>query len=373
MQQKVTKIPTLIETNYAKSVWCDEILNGIGKKRYSVISFDDLGKYEENSVVVVIGTTNSFFKNAVRACRKRNLRALLVGAEFTDFGNRASSIKTDRIDAISSFVKYLHSNKRDKIALFGIDKFSAKDLEKKEAFIETMKELDLPKPHKHIYYYNENFQNTLNDIFKNISDYNSVICSNDYFAVAFIIEAAKRGVSVPDDIFVTGYGNTYIGEKICPSLTTIAPKYYELGRQASRIYAHLADNADITSLELFIDYDMIIRKSTDNRTLTKSRHDEIFEADPNINNMFDDKEVKPIIGLDSILSLPDKSLIKILDSISNDESYNYIAEKLYLSDSAFRYKLNKIFGFTGASSKKELKELRDSITLENYDIEHTND
>ena len=373
MQQKVAKIPTLIESNYAKSVWCNEVLNGIGKKRYSVISFDDLGKYEENHVVVVIGTTNSFFGDAVRACRKRNLRPLLVGAEFSDFGNRTSSIKTDRIDAISSLVKYMHSNQRDKIALFGIAKFSAKDLEKKEAFIETMKELDLPKPHKHIYYYNEDFQSTLNNFFKNISDYNSVICSNDYFAVALVIEAAKRGVSVPDDIFITGYGNTYIGEKIYPSITTIAPKYYELGRQASKIYAHLADNTDITSLELFIDYDVIIRKSTDYRTLTKSNHDEIIEFDPLTSSMFDDKDVKPIIGLDSILSLPDKTLIKILDSISNDESYNYIAEKLYLSDSAFRYKLNKIFGFTGVSSKRDLKELRDSITLEDYDNEYTND
>ena len=152
MQQKNLRIPILVEKSYLKSIWCKEILQGIGKQKYTLISFDELEGFSENHAIVIIGSTNHFFKKAIYECRKRSLRSVLVGAEFADFDSRISSIKTNRKAAIASLVQYCNYYGRKKTALFGISKYSSMDLEKRDAFIEASDNIGISDARKNIFY-----------------------------------------------------------------------------------------------------------------------------------------------------------------------------------------------------------------------------
>ena len=136
-----------------------------------------------------------------------------------------------------------------------------------------------------------------------------------------------------------------------------------MGIHTEKIYSHLAGNPDITSLELLLGYDIIVRESTANMKLCKNLIPRDTISETAFNSMFDDEYMNPVLTLDAIIGSSDKSLFKIIDAIARGESYSSIAERLYLSDSAFRYKLNKIFNITNTSSKNELKQLRNSINL----------
>ena len=226
---KISKILVLAEKNYQKSVWCNKILDGIGKKNFNLISLEDLSGLNENDVVAVIGSTNHFLKKSILMCSENNLRCIVVGAEISDFYGRVSSIKVNRSAAVTSLVHYFNHLKRHKCALLGVNSFSNIDMEKKDAFLSAYHSLYGNDASDFVFYCDDSVDTCVKKLLGRIADFDAVICSNDYFAVRFITEAKKLGIEAGRDVFVSGYGNSYIGEKITPSVTTVAPKYFEMG------------------------------------------------------------------------------------------------------------------------------------------------
>lgn len=60
----------------------------------------------------------------------------------------------------------------------------------------------------------------------------AILCPTDVVAAGAVFECSRRGLRVPDDIAVAGWGDYDIGRQISPSLTTIAPYSDEIGRNA---------------------------------------------------------------------------------------------------------------------------------------------
>ncbi len=59
----------------------------------------------------------------------------------------------------------------------------------------------------------------------------AIVCYNDFMAFTVMSELAARGISVPEQIAVTGCDNLEFGQHISPSLTTVTFPTYELGEQ----------------------------------------------------------------------------------------------------------------------------------------------
>ncbi|MBE7038528.1 MAG: LacI family transcriptional regulator [Ruminococcaceae bacterium] len=360
---KTSRILVVAEKNYQKSVWCSKILEGIEKKNFNLISLEDLSNLNENDVVAIIGSTNHFLRKSILMCNEKKLRCVVVGAEISDFEYPISSIKVSRKSAVTSLVHYFNHLKRVNCALLGVNSFSNIDMEKKDAFLSSYRALYNKDAINNVFFSDDGVKECVNKLLNNVSSFDSVICSNDYFAVCFITEAKKLGIKIPDDILVAGYGDSYIGEKITPSLTTVAPKYFEMGTQTRKVYHYLLENPSVKSIEVLVDYDIIVRESTDKKEFKLDYHTDMSNFEPCHISIFDDENLKKIMGMDFILESYDKTLSMILDGIYNDIPYGALAEKLYLSDSALRYKLNKIFTYTNTKSKSELKKLIETLNL----------
>ena len=360
---KNAKIPAVVEKIHQKFVWYTEILNGIGKQKIEILSLEELEFFPENSVIPVVCSTKHFLEKTVSICKNYKLRPVAVGTEFADFDSRISSIKTNRKDAVSGLVRYCKSLGRDRIAMLGVNNFSNIDTEKRNAFVETLRTTDGIDASKDVYCSDDGAEKCIDFLLDNMSRYNAVMCANDYFAAAFIIKATERGIRVPDDVIVTGYGNSVIGGKLSPSITTVAPKYLEIGRQVRKIYSYLTDNPEVTSLELLVAYDVIVRESTGGQEFEPGGYIRTANFEPCINSIFNDEMLRGIVGIDTVLSYDDDTMKMILKGIAEDVPYNALAEKLYLSDSAFRYKLNKIFNLANIQSKSELKRVLNTLNL----------
>ena len=362
---KSSKIPIIAEENYLKSSWCGETLEGIGRQKYEIVAPSAVKNFSKNSVVTIIGTTNHFLKKSITECIENSLRPIVVGTEIADVDSRISTIKTNRKAAVTSLLKYFKSAGRNDVALLGVNEHSTVDSEKKEAFAETYSALYNKDASENIYYNRTNAEGCVNSLLSDISLYNGVICSNDYFAVLFISSAHKKGVKIPKDVFAAGYGNSFIGESITPTVTSVAPKYREMGTQARKAYYYLTDTPSVSSVSILVDYDIIVRESTQNIKFENNCSIISNSFEPCTHTIFDDDQISKIIGLDSVFGSSDISLTMILKGIVSGVSYSALAEKLYLSDSAFRYKLNKIFALTHTKSKNELKDLLNDLNLKN--------
>ncbi|WP_027728769.1 substrate-binding domain-containing protein [Treponema sp. C6A8] len=61
----------------------------------------------------------------------------------------------------------------------------------------------------------------------------AVVCANDYIALAVMKICEERGVKVPDQIKVIGYGDTAWGKTVVPSITTVRSNAEQVGFEAA--------------------------------------------------------------------------------------------------------------------------------------------
>jgi LacI family gluconate utilization system Gnt-I transcriptional repressor len=69
-----------------------------------------------------------------------------------------------------------------------------------------------------------------------------LVCASDIFATGAMLEAERRGLRVPDDLAITGFGDFELSARLNPGLTTVATPDLEIGRRAGELLlARIAD------------------------------------------------------------------------------------------------------------------------------------
>lgn len=103
-------------------------------------------------------------------------------------------------------------------------------------------------------------------LLKHQGDIDAVFAVSDLSAVGAVMECQRRGIKVPDDLAVAGFGDFEIGAQIIPSLTTVHVDCVGIGERTgqlllsllSRSSASLADEHQIIDLG----FELIERQST---------------------------------------------------------------------------------------------------------------
>lgn len=87
--------------------------------------------------------------------------------------------------------------------------------------------------------------------------------SNDNMAAGAILEAANRGIRIPEQCAVAGFGDFPISAKLMPALTTIRVPRFEIGRLAAdTILARLGEiNAAVPERPEALPYELVARAS----------------------------------------------------------------------------------------------------------------
>jgi diguanylate cyclase (GGDEF)-like protein len=92
--------------------------------------------------------------------------------------------------------------------------------------------------------------------------FDALVCANDYMAIAAIDELIRRGISVPDDIAVTGFDNINLAQYHIPSLTTVNQPLGSMARVAFEwLYDLVANGKRGEETIRFVPAQMIVRQS----------------------------------------------------------------------------------------------------------------
>ena len=79
----------------------------------------------------------------------------------------------------------------------------------------------------------------------------SIVCANDYMAIALISALKLRGIRVPDDIAVSGFDGTPEGKQFIPHLTTATREREDIAEKAISLLVSL-DSGEEPNTELFV-------------------------------------------------------------------------------------------------------------------------
>jgi LacI family transcriptional regulator len=90
----------------------------------------------------------------------------------------------------------------------------------------------------------------------------AVMAANDLLAIGAIRAARELGLSVPDDVIVTGMDDTELGRVFLPSLTSVSLGSAERGRAAAELMLGLSQDPDQPARQVTVGPDLIVREST---------------------------------------------------------------------------------------------------------------
>ncbi|MEU1973097.1 LacI family DNA-binding transcriptional regulator [Microbacterium sp. NPDC019599] len=88
-----------------------------------------------------------------------------------------------------------------------------------------------------------------------------LVCASDIFATGAILEAQRRGLAVPGDIAITGFGDFEISRHLHPALTTVQTPDDLIGRRAGELILERIADPDAAPVSLDLGFTPIVRDS----------------------------------------------------------------------------------------------------------------
>lgn len=108
---------------------------------------------------------------------------------------------------------------------------------------------------------------TISALLERVPDVEAVFAVSDVAAFGALMECQRRGIKVPQDLSIMGFGDFDIASQTVPSISTIRVDAGEIGRRTGQLLLELIDtnNAaqpDMTSTSLDIGFQLIERDTT---------------------------------------------------------------------------------------------------------------
>ncbi|MFM7334468.1 MAG: LacI family DNA-binding transcriptional regulator [Tabrizicola sp.] len=99
-------------------------------------------------------------------------------------------------------------------------------------------------------------------LLETLPDTQAVICVSDLSAFGALTECQRRGVRVPEDIWIAGFGDYEIAGIAVPALTTINPFPREIGARAAALILDVLDGRQAGPATVRIAPELLIRQSS---------------------------------------------------------------------------------------------------------------
>ncbi|WP_210341637.1 LacI family DNA-binding transcriptional regulator [Rhizobium setariae] len=93
-------------------------------------------------------------------------------------------------------------------------------------------------------------------------DADAIMFSSDVLASGALLECVRRGISVPGDIAITGFGDFELARHLNPSLTTVAVPAAEIGREAGRLLLEGMQGIVSSDKHIDVGFRLMIRQSS---------------------------------------------------------------------------------------------------------------
>lgn len=104
-------------------------------------------------------------------------------------------------------------------------------------------------------------EETAQAVFNQLSDFDSVIASNDIYGFALIAEAHRRGIKVPEELQVIGYDNIPFSNMMTPRLTTISQPAYDIGYKGAELLCNVMERDFVTEKRIQLPVTLIMRET----------------------------------------------------------------------------------------------------------------
>lgn len=347
VDEVIKMIHIVMEDEFSSSTWCYYIMEGLMKaakhKRMTCMIEKENFDSKDTDLITIIGTSpNWIYKTVTRAQRIHSAHIILISNRAYQLS--ANNICTDLFLSMKNVIAYLLNDcGKHHIAFYGASPSSSSDLQKLRGFGEN----------EHVYYNHGNLKQCYENFYHKILDYDAVICANDYAAISLMQNLKIQDPDQIDRLFIVSFANAHISQLYTPSITSVALNYYEYGKVAVKLYELLQKNDEISSANINIKSNILVRATTKYIPYTEKNTITETVCLNARNDFFDDSEIQDLISIEKIFENIDDIDITILNDILNGKSYESIAQALFMSTNGIKYRISKLLNSSGIKNRKD--------------------
>lgn len=307
---------------------------------------------------VVTGTDMPMLQRTISFLRSSGRHAVLAGIDSEPFGPDVSCVTPSRRTETQQLIHYLYKCGRERIAFVGFGENSINDTFRLHSALSTLASLGSPLSGQEVCRWFHDPQESFLHFFQHAQSFDAVICPNDAAAICFIRQCLIREIGVPDDLYVASFGNMAIGRYFRPSVTSMTMDMVSVGEQSFYAWRFLTNNccAAQTSLKITVPSRVLARESTAGRQ-PAVENGSIPPAAGNPDPFYENPTIAALQRIERCLSRRDELDLLILKELLQENSYEQISERLFISASALRYRLSKIFADAGVTRRNAFSSL----------------
>ena len=172
----------------------------------------------------------------IKRLAKQNLPLVVNGTPHSN--NPFSYVDSDNAGGAFMAVQHLASVSRKKIATITGDLSNTAAEQRLDGFLAAVANLGLKAPKSLIaqgdWSRDSGYTHAKNIISKN-ADLDAIFCANDLMALGAITAIQEAGKSVPGDIAVIGFDDSYLAQNSHPGLTSVRQDIAGLGAEAAKM------------------------------------------------------------------------------------------------------------------------------------------
>jgi len=343
----------LVEQQFADYPWCQRALRGIyeegRKKRITIRDLQTLSQVQPGrNCILLVGASSDWIDTMVQQARGFGLHPIaLSNRQNTASSCSVSSVMMDIHSSMQLAVDYLHSLGRRNLAMFGVNPSASSDPWRARRFQE------LTGRGEHIFQLQPTMEEAFRRFYAVIDRYDGVICASDYAAVSLVRRLRDQNVSVPEKLYVIGYGDMFLTRLSSPSITSISDDYEGFGRAALSICSLIERNDNVSVINILLNSRLHIRQTTDNRPYLPVNHPTADLQLPE-NQFFRDPEIAGLARLETLFNQCDETDFSLLQLLSQETSYASLARQCFISETAAKYRVKKMQKLCGVNSREEL-------------------
>jgi len=349
------------------SFWTEHIRNGIrdaAKDWQDAVCAANI--YEplpdlNGRYVLLIGNNSSWLESSVTQLMHRGANPVIVNACMLPLRQfRCSGVVFELEEMLDQCMERLQAVGRRRTALLGVSPHTVTDHVKADAFTKAARDMHPGD----IVWSPGKLEDCVAGFIRRLDEtgYDSVICANDTAAICLIHQLRESGYEIPVRLFVIGMGNSYVGAGLDIRLTSVMFDYHAMGEMAVRLYHNLCQSRTSCHMTVSLPCRLVVRESAplSERSLNLKAPTVITTPQQ---SYFDGDEVENIIRVEAMLQAGDAADREILFGIAHGESCDIIAERIFFSGRAVRYRLTNLVKQYGFENRGALeKALRKAIS-----------
>ncbi len=358
------EICVTVQPSEKEFFWINNILSGMLKmaaRQECVLRYVDESTIHETAKgvpILIVGYTYRWVKAMAETVVKYGGKPIIVGACLhPDLKENCNGVDFELTEIVRHVIFYLEQAGCKRTALLGVNRSSIADREKEKTI------LSMRKDTCDVFVCEKSLSLCVDDFIESYKQnrYDGVLCVNDTVAIFLINRLRAVGIRVPEDIMVVGIGNSNLGQRHDIPITSVNFDYFEMGRQAIRVWRFVRKNNVSARLTLSLPCELIIRGSTANFNLNDPLPEPDYDFDDGNEAYYYDPDVQSIIRIEAFLENCDDIDRDILYCLTENLTYTEMAEKLKLTDRAIKYRVAKMIKNFGAVKREDLSDIMKSL------------